>query len=142
MQNLAEEYTGLNTRLAQMKERRAVLASREADKERQRTELTAELTLMGVDVSNPAAEIQRLEAEALEDLRRAKEQVDQFERELNEAAAPARVIATDSKVNTMTVTQDPYLAGIQAKTEAREAASQEPAQPAPSFDGLPDLEIS
>lgn len=90
MQTLDADYVNLNTKLGRLKEQRAVLVSKELDKERQRATLTEELVLLGIDVSNPAAEIARLEAEAAEELRQAREQVDQFERDLNAATLPQK----------------------------------------------------
>lgn len=119
MQNLADEYTSLTSRMGRLREQRAVLEAREAEKERQRTQLQEELTLLGVDVSNPAGEIARLEAEANDDLNQAREQVNQFERDLNAATSPQ--------------IQEP---------PPQTAAVQPPAKPEPKSDGLPDLEIA
>lgn len=123
MQNVAAEYIALQGRMSSLKEKRAVLVSKEADKERQRNALVEELTLLGVDVNNPLGEIARLEGEAAAELQQAKEQVDQFERELNEAQS-----------------------GPQPEPQAQAAipTPQEPQTPEPEKSGLSasDLEIA
>jgi len=83
-----EEYLQLTGRVSELKERRAILVSKEEQKAQERKGLLEELEAAGIDPSKPREEIDRLEKEIQEEYDRAKAQVDQFEEELKAATNP------------------------------------------------------
>lgn len=87
MSEQVQRFTELADRLARLKERRAVLVSKEEEKRKERVKLEAELQAMGVDPTKLDEEEARLTKE-LDDLyQKSKVEVDEFEKKLQESGA-------------------------------------------------------
>lgn len=84
----AAEYSNLTGRLAELRQRHAVLVAREEDKTRSRVGLEEELTAAGVDVSDLEGEEARLTREVDDALAAAALELDDFEQKLQAAEAP------------------------------------------------------
>lgn len=77
--SVEKQYEELVNRLSSLRERRAVLVSKEAEKEVRRTELEGYLREAGIDLSNPVAELTRLNDELTENYQVADQAVTEFE---------------------------------------------------------------
>lgn len=80
-----QEYQELTQRVERLRESRAVLVSREAEKKIKRQLLEQELKAAGVDVEHIDLELARLEKEEAETLAAARTAVETAEREMSEA---------------------------------------------------------
>jgi hypothetical protein len=77
-----EEYIALNQRLASLGRQHAVLTAQEEEKTARREELIKALTAAGIDVNRPEEEKARLQSEVDQALKKAKEELDLFEKQL------------------------------------------------------------
>ena len=82
------DYKALISRLEELRQKRAVLISREEDKAAERKILEVQLTELGVDITKPSEELERLEIEIQADYRRQEELVTQFQKALEDKPAP------------------------------------------------------
>lgn len=101
-----EDYQELNRRLTEARERAAVLRAQEATLSLQREIFVQELTMAGVDVTHPEAELARLEQEAQIHYETAKATLDTFERALTHPSVaelrpikPAEEVVVPSEVD-------------------------------------------
>ncbi len=86
----AADYQALVKRLEILRQQRAVLLSKEEDKAAERRVLEEALIKLGVDLTKPEEELQRLQNEVEADFRRQEELVNQFQTALEDKpAAPA-----------------------------------------------------
>lgn len=131
-----EQYLELGEKLTRLKERRAVLEAREADRAKESERISAELRLVGVDPTNPDAEIERLTREIDAEFARAQSEIDTFERDLT-AAEEGRLPA--SQVETR---PDPPAASKPLNTLIEDVPTPKKQVVAQNEDLLADLEIS
>lgn len=97
-----EQFTKLRDRVNSLQQRRAVLIAQQEQRDKEREQLCKELAEMGIDPTNPGAEIERIERELTVQYAQQQVAVDAFERELTEAEA-GRLPDTETKPNPVPV---------------------------------------